>query len=68
MLGLTETWMEEERWKKIKGRVLNKFKWICTPARRESKKERMKGRIVVAINKNLQETSFRELSHQVVEN
>lgn len=25
VLGLTETWMEEG-WKKIKGRVLNKFK------------------------------------------
>lgn len=26
ILGLTETWIDEEGWKKIKGRVSNKFR------------------------------------------
>lgn len=43
----------------------NKFKWICTPAekrvrrvRKESKKGRTKGGIIVAVNKNLQKNEL----------
>lgn len=43
IIGLTETWIEEEEWKKIKDKMSNKFNWICTPARKENTKGRGRG-------------------------
>lgn len=43
IIGLTETWIEEEEWKKIKDKMSNKFNWICTTARKENKKGRGRG-------------------------
>jgi len=67
VIGLTETWIDEEEWKKIKSKMSNSFNWNCTPARRENKKERARGGIITATKKDLQEVKVRELSPQVVE-
>lgn len=48
IIELTKTWVEKEGWKKIEGRMSKKFKWNCTPAKRESKKGRAKGGIIIA--------------------
>lgn len=41
ILGLTEIWIEEKEWKKIKDKMSNKFNWICTPAKKEGRVEEL---------------------------
>lgn len=65
VIGLTETWIEAEGWIRIRGRLSNKFNWNCIPAKRENRKGRTKGDIIVAVNKVLQNMEFREVSHRV---
>lgn len=67
VIGLTETWMEAEGWIRIRGRLSNKFSWNCIPAKRENRKGRAEGGIIVAVNKVLQNMEFREVSHRVAE-
>lgn len=67
VIGLTETWIEEESWKKLKNKMSNKFQWVCIPARRENKKGRAKGGIIVVANKNLKEIEFKEMSYRAAE-
>lgn len=54
--------MEEKGWKKISGQVSSKFRWICTPARKKSKKGRAKGGIIVDVNKKLQRVNIKAKS------
>lgn len=35
VIGLTETWIEDEGWKKIKGKTSIKFIWNCTSKEKE---------------------------------
>lgn len=46
MIGLTETWVDEEKWKKIRIRVSSNFVRNCVPARKEHRKGRAKGGII----------------------
>lgn len=64
IIGLSETWIEEEQWKKIKDKMSNKFNWICTPAK-ENKKGRTREEIITVTRKDLKEVITRELSQQV---
>lgn len=67
IIGLTETWMGSEAWRKIQEKLPKKFKWLCTPAIREKAKGRAKGGIVVAISRNIKEVKERTLSREAVE-
>lgn len=53
IIGLTETWAEEETWKKVRNRLSEKFVWNYIPARKEMKKGRARGGIITAINKEI---------------
>lgn len=46
MIGLTETWVDEEKWEKIRIRVSSNFVWNCVLARKEHRKGRAKGGII----------------------
>lgn len=67
MVGLVETWVEEESWKKIKDIVPNKYVWTCLPAVKEHKKGRAKGGIITAISKKFEKTEGK-LSNGALEN
>lgn len=67
IVGLTETWMEEEAWRKMCNKVSNKYNWFCISATRENVKGRTKGGIVVAINKEIKEIRVRELNKEMIE-
>lgn len=67
VIGLTETWTEKKGWRRIKDKMSNKFSWNCIPARREYRKGRAKGDIIIAVNKSFKESVFRELSHNIAE-
>lgn len=54
-MGLVETWVDEDRWKKIKDRVPNNYVWNCVPARREHIKGRAKGGIIIAVSRRLKD-------------
>lgn len=66
MIGLTETWMNEEMWEKIRTKVSSNFVWNCVPARKEHKKGRAKGGIITTMRRNLREASVKELSDATV--
>lgn len=53
ILDLTETWVGEKQWEKLKEKLSNKFKWICIPAIKEKKKSKAKGGIIMAVNKKM---------------
>lgn len=40
IIGLTETWVEEKDWKKVKANLPGNFIWRCTHAKRIHKKRK----------------------------
>ncbi|TGZ50928.1 hypothetical protein DBV15_11860 [Temnothorax longispinosus] len=66
VIGLVETWMEEDKWRKVKNK-LSSFIWNCVPVKRKHKKGKAKGEIITAVNKNLKLIKVREISDKVVE-
>lgn len=54
VISLTETWIEEERWKKIEKNLLNRYEQKCILARKENRRGRAKGRIIIVISKELE--------------
>jgi len=48
VIGLVETWMEGDKWKKIKNKMPNKYIWNCVPAKREHRKGRAKRGIITS--------------------
>lgn len=67
IIGLTETWIEEEEWKKIKDKMSNKFNWNLHTGKKGKQEKRGERRIITATRKDLKEIITRELSQQVVE-
>lgn len=53
IVGLTETWVDIERWQSIENKLSKDYVWKCTPAEKEHRKGRPKGGIIVAVKKNL---------------
>lgn len=51
VIGLTETWLEEKNWNKIKFRLPTGYR--CIPAERDKKKGRAKGGIITVVNEKL---------------
>lgn len=54
VIGLTETWVEEKDWNKVKKRLPKGWNWKCQEAVRDCKRERAKGRIVTGVRKELE--------------
>jgi hypothetical protein len=67
ILGLTETWVDEEGWKKMENKVSKDYIWKCIPAKREHKKGRAKGGIVKAVRKSLEQVEIKELNGEIAE-
>lgn len=51
---MTETWVEEKGWKRVKRRLPKGYKWEARHARREKKKGRAAGGMVVGIREGIQ--------------
>lgn len=67
IIGLTETWIEEETWRKIKNKLPSRFEWFYTVAVKENKKSRAKEGIVMAINKEIKNVTVKEINKNVRE-
>ncbi|XP_043604622.1 uncharacterized protein LOC122577397, partial [Bombus pyrosoma] len=67
VVGLTETWLEESNWEKVKYRLPKEFEWKCRAARRIRKKGRAKGGIITGLRKGLKELEHKEMSDNMVE-
>ena len=55
VVNLLETWVEENTWRKIKGKLPRNWNWKCTFATRTCKKGRAKGGIITGIKKLFKE-------------
>jgi len=55
VIGLVETWVEKEEWKRWKGKVLGEFEWTMQGASKEDRRGRAKGGIWMGIRKGLEE-------------
>lgn len=42
VVGLLETWIEEDKWEKLKNNLPKNLEWKCKPAKREKRKGRAK--------------------------
>ncbi|XP_018343269.1 PREDICTED: uncharacterized protein LOC108749206 [Trachymyrmex septentrionalis] len=60
VIGLSETWVEEAGWGKIKEKMPDGWRWKCQPARREKKRGRAMGGIITGIRKEIEERSRSE--------
>ena len=67
IIGLTETWVEEGAWKKLKRRLSSEYDWSCIQATRGNKKGRAKGGIIMAIRKEIREVEIKEISKRVMQ-
>lgn len=47
VIGLTETWIDEEGWKKLRNNLSRQFEWDCILATRETNRGRAKGEILM---------------------
>lgn len=48
-IGMSETWVEEKGWNKIKGKLPNSHRWFCSFARRNKKRSRASGGMIIGI-------------------
>jgi len=67
VVGLTETWLEEDKWENIKNKLPKNIEWKCRLAKRENKKGKAKGGIITGVSKNIKETEYREWNDNIVE-
>lgn len=42
IVGLTETWLEEESWKRLENKLSNKYTWCNIAAIKKARKEELK--------------------------
>ncbi|XP_024874051.1 trichohyalin-like [Temnothorax curvispinosus] len=54
-IGLTETWVDEKQWEKLKDKLPDKFIWKSTAAKREKTKGRARGGIITGIRRGVKE-------------
>lgn len=67
ILGLTETWMDEGAWNRIKSKIKRRFIWNYIPAVRKNKKGRTKGEILTAVNREIEEIQTKMLNEGAME-
>ncbi|KAG5320900.1 CL049 protein, partial [Acromyrmex heyeri] len=63
----TKTWIDEERWEKIKNRLPKDYEWNYVPAKKKHKKGRAKGGIITAVSKKVKNIEVREISEAAME-
>lgn len=59
VLVLSETWVEEKGWDKVKGRLLGGYEWAAQMAKRRNRKGRAMGRMIMGIRRELMEEGRR---------
>ncbi|XP_066597110.1 golgin subfamily A member 6-like protein 22 [Prorops nasuta] len=52
--GMVKTWVEEKGWKGIKGKLPRGYKWWMQRARKEEKRGRAKGGIIIGVRKEME--------------
>lgn len=67
VVGLQETWVEEDKWEKIKDKLPKNLEWKCRPAKRENRKGRAKGGIITGVSKRLKSLEYKEWNDNIVE-
>lgn len=67
ILGLTETWMDEGAWNRIKSKIKRRFIWNYIPAVRKNKKGRTKAEILTAVNREIEEIKTKMLNERATE-
>lgn len=67
LVDLTETWVEEGPWNRMKGNLPAGLSWWCIPAVRENKKGRARGGVVVAAKKGLAVKEFKAWNERIAE-
>lgn len=67
IIGLTETWLEEESWKRLENKLLNKYTWCNIAAIKKDKKGRAKGGIIMAVSKELKDIKIRKINRGALE-
>lgn len=50
-VGFMETWVEEKGWENLRNRLCDKMEWIAVHAKKEKRKGRAKGGMLVGVNK-----------------
>ena len=55
LVGLLETWVQEQGWEKIQKMLPKEFNWERQSASRQKRKERAKGGMIVGIRKGITE-------------
>lgn len=60
VIVLSETWVEKKAWESIKDRLPEEYKWKMQEAKREYKKGRTKGDMILGIKKDLIEEVIEE--------
>jgi hypothetical protein len=64
VVGLVETWVEENAWERLERKMPREFEWKCQYAERESKKGRVKGGIIMGVKKGLEEENGSEAKEE----
>lgn len=59
VIVLLETWLEEKGWEEWEEKMPTGWNWRCKGARRESKKGRAMGGIIIGLRKGIEETAER---------
>lgn len=67
IIGLTETWAKESTWKRIKGKLSQKFNWWYIQSMRESKQGRAKEGILMAAHRRVKVNEFKEWDKRIGE-
>ncbi|KAG7196803.1 hypothetical protein KM043_016916 [Ampulex compressa] len=53
IVELTETWMDEKAWNRMRGRLASTYEWSSVQAVKEKRKGRAKGGLVAAVSREL---------------
>jgi len=53
--------------KKMKNRLAGDFTWECAPEKREHRKGRVKGGIIIAVRKSLKVIKIKGISNEIME-
>lgn len=64
---MTEIWLKEKNWIKIKGKLPEKYSWKCIPARKDKKKGRAKEGIITTVKIEMEEIENREINAKILE-
>lgn len=65
IIRLTETWIEEDKWDRIKDMLPKNLEWKCRPARRENRKGNIKGEIITGVSKRIESIEYKEWSDNI---